>query len=89
VVQQSDTPVTAAADPIAQQIIDALLQHTLGQADAVALTVDSACPPPAVGDDVRVCVPALDVDGWWRMQTASLPLSPAAGAWGLDWVRDA
>lgn len=57
----------------------------LGQADQLALSTESTCPPPPVGDDVRVRLPEDATDGYYAFTAATIPLSPAAASWTLTW----
>lgn len=63
----------------------ARLQNYLGAADAVTLTVDSACPPPFAWDEVGLWIPERKIAMRAAFVGANIPLNTQPASWSLQW----
>jgi hypothetical protein len=62
------------------------LQAYLGAADQITLPVDCACPPPRMGDEFLVVIPADDISAWYRCVSVTVPLGVGPATWVGQWA---
>jgi hypothetical protein len=83
-------PGTAGGPPeTVPEILEARLRNYLGDADIVALGIDSAYPPPVLNEDIIVHLPEKNIGGYYRVTSFSIPLSEALASWQTRWSADA